>query len=377
MRFASTRRLLRTSSFRLALLYVVLFGVSGAVLLGIIYGAALVIVDRQTRETVEADVLGLAEHFGAEGLGGLITVVAARSSSNVDPGTVYLLAGPQGQALAGNLADWPAAAGPLGTWVSISLVRAERGRPTSHEVLARTYALPGGLRLLVGRDLDERGSLRSVMLRAFAWALGAMAVLGLIGGLVLSQRVLRRVEAVAAESRRIMRGDLTQRMPRDGSEDEFDRLAASLNDMLAQIERRMLGMRAVTDSLGHDLRSPLTRLKARAERALAGDLAPEDYRQALAHIMVETDAILATFRALVAIAEAEAGVAQAEFTVLDIGAVAANAAELYEPVAEEKGVRLTTALTAGLSAGAIRSSSPRRSPTCSTMRSSTRPPAAR
>lgn len=329
-------RLFRTSTFRFALLYMLLFGVSVMILLGFIYWSALAIIDRQTIETIEAEIRGLAEQYRNEGLGRLVQIVAERSGEGGNEDNVYLLTRPTLRPLAGNLSAWPTSDASGGQWIELELSRERDGVRKLHQIRARTFVLPGGYRLLVGRDMAEREVLQAIILEALAWSLAATVALGLAGGFVMSRNMLHRVDAVAETSRRIVRGDLSRRVPTSGSGDEFDRLAGNLNEMLDRIEELMTGMRAVTDSLGHDLRSPLTRLKGRIELALRGNPDPATYRRVMEQTIAETDTLLTTFNALLSIAQAEAGVNRDEMVEVDLSSLGGGVAELYEPVAEEK-----------------------------------------
>lgn len=343
-----TARLLRTSTFRLALIYLAPFGLIVLVLFGFLYLGTLELIDAQTNATIDAETRGLAEQYGERGLSRLIEVVAERSGTKGEKGSVYLLTGPDLHPLAGNLAGWPEDATLKGGWLSFEVERGRGGQTTTHEIRAKPFRLAGGFRLLVGRDMAERAEFQDVIAKTLAWALGITLVLGIAGALYLSQKLLRRVDAVAETSRTIVHGELGRRVPLDGSGDEFDRLSTSLNEMLDQIEQLMTGMRAVTDSLAHDLRSPLTRLKGRIEVTLRGAADLERYRETLEQTIADTDAILTTFNALISIAQAEAGAARASMTRLELGQIARDAFELYEPVAERKGLTLKQDVTDGI-----------------------------
>ena len=340
-------RLLRTSTFRLSLLYVALFGASVLVLLAFIYWTTVRVIDSQTSDTIEAEVRGLAEQYRARGMRQLVAVIEERSGPYGDPDSVYLLAAPGFRRLAGNLSAWPReAAGAEGEtgWVKVSARRAS-GEDTSGTIRARTFVLPGGFRLLVGRDPRGRADFEDLILESVGGALGITLVLGLLGGLVMSRRMLRRVDAVRETGQRIVRGDLSQRMPVTGVGDEFDRLSITVNEMLDEIETLMTGLRTVTDSVAHDLRSPLTRLKARLELALQeGPAEDGSYRAALERAIAETDAILRTFATLMEIARAESGKAGIALAPVDLRAVVADMVELYAPLAEEKGLAIEAAL---------------------------------
>jgi signal transduction histidine kinase len=323
----------------------ILFGTSVLGLLAFIYWSTVAVVDRQTEDTIDAEVRGLAEQYREQGLARLIEVIRLRSS--VEGQDYYLLTDPDLRPLAGNLASWPKDAEGAGDWIRLSVYRNTKGQVVSRDVRAQLFTLSGGYRLLVGRDTQERTNLRSIVLKALGWSLAAALGLGLIGGIVISRRMLRRVEHVARTSQGIMAGDLSRRIAITGSGDEFDRLATSLNAMLDQIERLMTGMRLATDSLAHDLRSPLTRLRGRIELALRQPPQAVRDREALADVLRQAEAALSTFDSLLKIATAEAGVGAAELRTVDLATVARDAAELYEPVAEEHGIDLCIESQAG------------------------------
>lgn len=339
-------RLLRTSTFRLSLLYVGLFGASVLVLLAFIYWSAGRVIDRQTDATIEAEIRGLAEQYRARGMRRLVAVIEERSGAYGDPDGVYLLTGPAFRPLAGNLGAWPREAQARQSgWVDVAARRAGGGGEGARSIRARVFVLPGEFRLLVGRDRRGRADFEGLIRDSLGWALGITLLLGLLGGLFISRRMLRRVDAVRAAGQRIVRGDLARRLPVTGAGDEFDRLATTVNAMLDEIETLMTGLRTVTDSVAHDLRSPLTRLKARMELALREG---RGHRAALERAIAETDGILRTFAVLMEIARAESGAGRVALAPLDLGAVVADACDLYRPLAEEKGCALETALDAGV-----------------------------
>mgnify|MGYP003700526139 CR=1 FL=1 len=266
------RRLLQTSIFRIALLYLLLLGMTLAVLLGFIYWSTAGLIERQTDETVQAEIRGLAEQYRDEGLVRLMQVIARRSGPEGAPENVYLLTGPGLQPLAGNLTGWPRDAVAEDGWMEVSLGRQDdpSGRP--HIIRGRAFELAGGYHLFVGRDTVERGDFRSIVAGALAWSVLPALLLGLLGGALIARYSLSRVDAVRAASEDIVRGDLSRRVPLTGSGDEFDRLATTINAMLERIETLMGGMRLVTDSLAHDLRSPLTRARSAIPRKAMGTM---------------------------------------------------------------------------------------------------------
>jgi signal transduction histidine kinase len=204
----------------------------------------------------------------------------------------------------------------------------------------RVFQLPGGFRLLVGRDLDERERLYHIVLAAGRWSVAIVIVLGLAGGLFVTRRVLRRVDAMTETTRTIMEGDLGERLPVAGTGDEIDRLAENLNEMLERIESLMRGLKEVSDNIAHDLKTPLTRLRNRAEQALRAAKNDAEYRAALEATIDESDALISTFNALLMIARAESGQARDNMQEFDAAEIAHDVCDLYEPLAEEKGIAL-------------------------------------
>jgi signal transduction histidine kinase len=339
---------LRTSTFRLALIYLALFGVSALCVLGFVYWNTEAFVARQTDETIRAEITGLGEQYRLTGIAGLTAVVIERSRNQRD--SLYLLATRQGRPLAGNLDSLPdAAAVAQGGWVDFSFQRMVAGAERTHLARARLLALPEGFRLLVGRDVQARVEFRARLREAVLWGLGLTLALGLAGGVLMSRRLLRRVETVNAAARGVSAGDLGRRVALDGSGDELDQLGANVNAMLDRIGRLLDGMRQVTDNIAHDLRGPLHRMRTRLEVTLAAGEDPAAMRAALEDTVAEAEALLNTFNALLLIAELDAGAQKTEFAPLDLGALVRDVADLYAPLAEDQGLALTVAAEEGLS----------------------------
>ena len=193
---------------------------------------------------------------------------------------------------------------------------------------------------MVGRDLDERERLYNIVLAAGRWSIAIVIVLGLAGGLFVTRRVLRRVDAMTETTRTIMHGDLGGRLPVAGTGDELDRLGENLSVMLERIEALMRGLKEVSDNIAHDLKTPLTRLQNRAEQALRSAKNESEYRAALEGTIEESDGLIRTFNALLMIARAESGQARDDMSEFDAAEIAHDIGELYEPLAEEKGIAL-------------------------------------
>jgi signal transduction histidine kinase len=333
------KRLLETSTFRWALVYLALFGVSALALLGLLYVATAKVLERQTAETIQAEIAGLQEQYRSQGLGGLQQVIERRSAAQPHRASTYLLVDPLGLRIAGNLDRWPLVEPDSAGWIDFTVQVPNGDSFERRRARAASFSLLGGYRLLVGREVEDRLQIQSLIKQAIGWGLALTLLLGLAGGFAMSRGMLGRVDEINQTTRRIMAGDLGQRIPLGGSRDEFDQLAANLNAMLDQIERLLEGMRQVTDNVAHDLRTPLNRLRTRIEVALMGDLDRTESRAVLEQTLVDAETMIGTFNALLDIARAEAGSDRAAFEPVDLAKLCQDLAELYGPLAEDKGVR--------------------------------------
>jgi len=337
--------LIRTTTFRLALIYAALFGVSAVALLLFIYWSTVGFMASQTDETIMAEIDGLEEQYRQRGLGGLNRLIIERSTRGGE--NLYLLVSPMGRPMSGNLSNFPPSGAAVGGWLDFDYQRAvaddagRRDGVSRRAARARRLQLSGGYLLLVGRDIAERRAIERLITNSLGWAGLLTFALGVGGGVVISRNMMRRLEAVNRTSREIMRGDLSRRVRVTGSGDELDQLAVNLNAMLDQIERLMGGMREVSDNIAHDLRSPLTRLRNRLEATLLKPASDDGYRAALEDTIGEADRILETFNALLSIARVEAGTRRETLQVLDAEPIMRDIAELFAPVAQDLGLTLT------------------------------------
>ncbi len=330
--------LIRSSTFRLVAIYLALFAFSVVAVLGYVYWNTAKLLDTQIDNAIAADVQTLVDTYRNSGFEGLLNTVARRSED--DSQSIYIFTSPMGRRLAGNLPGLPVeAAGKPGP---ISFAFAKQGSSGLERHLAKGYAfeLEGGYKLVVGRDIEERSRFDEIVRASTVWGLGLALALGLIGGLVMSRNFLSRIDKINDATRSIMAGDLSQRMPVTGTGDEIDRLSGNLNRMLEQIERLMAGMREVSSNVAHDLKTPLTRIKASAEDALRSQSTGRR-KEALEQIIGETDRLLQVFNALLSIARAEAGQAREGIAPMEMNGLVRDMAELYEPTFEDAGGRLT------------------------------------
>jgi signal transduction histidine kinase len=352
--FGNARRLVRTHAFRLAALYFLVFAASVLGVLLFVYWTSADFVERQTEATLDAEITGLAEQYAQRGLSGLVQIVAARSAGDRGDGIMYLVTDPSGIPLAGNIAAWPAGVPTRTGRLEFTTEARVKGRVEIHPAQGALFVIPGGYRLLVGRDISDADAFRDRIKTTLLWAGLVVLGVGLLGGAAMSRNLLRRVEQVNRTSERVMAGNLSDRVPLGGTSDEFDQLAANLNRMLDQIERLMTAMREVTDNVAHDLKTPLSRMRARLELALLEPADASGQTEAIRSAIEEADRLLATFNALLSIAELESGARRERTEPVDLAEIAHSAAELYEPVAEEKGFAVTVVTESNVTIRGVR-----------------------
>jgi signal transduction histidine kinase len=332
-------RLLRSAAFRLALLYAVVFGGSVLVVLGFIYWSTAAYMARQADQTIVAEVDSFAERYRVSGLSGLTALIQERLSRRPAGASIYLLVEPDLSPVIGNLRSWPRVTPDAEGWLVFRLESAAEGE--IHGARARTFRLRGGYQLLVGRDMHELESIQRLIRQAVVSGLMIAALLALVGGLVTSRTTLRRIGVINETVAEIMSGDLSRRIPDDDAGDDFSHLVDNLNRMLDRIETLLEGVRRVSDSIAHDLRTPLARLRNRLDELRRDEAPRETRRDAVESAIREADGLLATFSALLRIAAIESGARRSGFERVGLASLAADIVELYEPLAEERGQRLT------------------------------------
>ena len=331
-------KLIRTTAFRLTLVYLFLFALFAASLLGYFAWNTRRLINEQITATVNAETAEITDVYNRRGLSGLVWALRYRA---LRPGAnLYLVTTPEGKAVGGNVdALGPGVIASTG-WSETGYRRLDEQDTAHHRALVRVTELTNGFRLLVGRDLEERRRIFGIVAKAAQWSLLVVIVLGIGGGIFVARRVLRRIDAMTGTAQRIMAGDLSGRLPVGRSGDELDRLAENLNAMLERIEALMMGLKEVSDNIAHDLKTPLTRLRNRAEEALASSGSEAEYRAALERTIEESDGLIRTFNALLMIARAESGQARGNMDDFDAADVAKGIHELYEPLAEDDGMTL-------------------------------------
>ncbi|WP_152205584.1 HAMP domain-containing sensor histidine kinase [Marinobacter changyiensis] len=326
---------LKTSSFQLALLYMVVFATSVFLLLAFIYWRTAGFMTAQTDETIEAEIAGLAEQYRGGGINGLITVIRERVARDPNAKSIYLFTTEDYLKLAGNIETWPKEAQSQSGWINFTLDENVGWVGPKRIARARIFEVQGGLRLLVGRDVDDLATLKRLIETAINWGMGITLALALLGGYMMSRSTTRRIEVINNTSRKIMTGHLSLRIPTRGTDDDFDQLAENLNEMLDRIVYLMEGIRHVSDSIAHDLRTPLTRLRNQLENTLMS-VDNEEAREQAGRAVAEADQLLATFNALLRIARLETRGNAADMKQVSLGLLVNDACELYEAVAEDK-----------------------------------------
>ncbi|WP_243367615.1 HAMP domain-containing sensor histidine kinase [Microvirga solisilvae] len=335
-------KLFRTTAFKLSFAYLLVFTLFAFVTLGYVAWSAQKLLTDQFVSAIDTEINSLAGIYRGGGLRRLVGSVERRSRA---PGaSLYLVTTSLGERVAGNVGALPPGViDRVGEFETL-YNRTDETDAKPNVALVRVYVLPGDFRLLVGRDIEERVRLRDVIHRAFGYSLLFIGVLGCLGSWFIARRVLKRVDDMTDITRDIMAGDLDGRLKVAGTGDELDRLAQNLNDMLDRIGELMRGMREVSDNIAHDLKTPLTRLRNKADEALRTAKTQDELKGSLEAIIEESDNLIRIFNALLMIARLEAGNAREALADFDAAEAVRDVAELYEALAEEAGVSLDVSI---------------------------------
>lgn len=339
-------RLFRSTSFRLTILYVVIFQVSAVVLFAVIYLGTANYMREQLDAEIEADLVALVGVFQSGGVESLQQSVGERTPTRKDRGQYYILQDGAGRRLAGNLPPQHVLPG----WRIVAADSDQGDNQNGHDasVRAKAVVLSGTYLLVVGRSAERVEEVHELILGAFGWASGLTLILGSMGGVLLSRRYAKRVETVERTTREIMEGDFGRRLPIAGTRDEFDRLAVSINDMLGRIEGLMSGLRQVSNDIAHDLRTPIARMRQRIEAAKEKATSADELRNAMERALVDSDQVLSTFGAILRIAHIESRMRRSAFTAVDLSSVFSTILETYAPVAEDSSRTLTGSIANGI-----------------------------
>jgi len=332
--------LLRTSSFRLALLYASFFLASALVLYGVVYWFATDYAAQDEINEIAEEFAAIQDEAGLTGANRLPQIIESHLRARRDVQAVYLLKDRQGRKIAGNIDSMDSRLGPMTVRMRIN------GQML--DVRANGYQLADGQYLLVGQDTSVLRQMRIVIARAFGIGLSITFVLAILCGIVISRIALKRVEVVGRTARAIVNGDLSNRVPTRGTADEFDELASSVNAMLDRIEELMNTVKQATNDIAHDLRTPLTRLRQRLEHTRTRASTVQEFKDVLEHAIVQTDSILETFGALLRIAQIEATGPAANRVPVDVSRLLRGIVEDFAPAAEDRGHKLVADVENGI-----------------------------
>ena len=301
-------------------------------------------LDRQVDAAIRADATALAERRRAGDIPALIAAIDDRLVLDAQNEALYILVLPDGRRLAGNLEAWPEEADGELPWLRIPLQR--DGAMTEARLLR--VDLGQGHRMLVGRDVAEKLRLRGLLSEGIAWAATASAAFAVLGGWMLRRALERRLSPVYRTAAAVGAGDLAPRVPLSERDDEFDKLGTTMNAMLDRIAQLMEGVRGVSDAIAHDLRTPITRARAKLEDALVTAHDEDALRAAVEQGIADLDGIVRVFQAVLRIAEVEAGGRRAAFAATDLVPMMTDMAELYGAAAEAREQRLEVKLPSSL-----------------------------
>jgi signal transduction histidine kinase len=342
---------LNTTAARLSALYLILFSACAIFLVFYMTASAGRFLERETRTTVNEELGTLGDIYTRGGLRRLVREIERRSRR---PGAnLYLVADNTGRILSGNVIALQPGVLDTEGWTLRPFVYARFGDDVdvidtpdkAPHALAQVIVFNNGMRVLVGRDLGEPQRFRKIVRNALMTALGIMAAGGFLIWFFVGRRALQRIDRVSEASARIVSGDLSGRLPVSRANDEFDRLSDSLNSMIEKISKLNDGLRDVSDSIAHDLKTPLTRLRNRAEAAIAGKDGEVDHRAVLEDMIGEADQLIKIFNALLLISRVEAGFQKQKLDDIDLAAIAGEVVELYEPLVEDAGMELVNEVT--------------------------------
>jgi signal transduction histidine kinase len=338
MSFALLPRIIRTAGFGLAIVYALLFATSGLIVGIVVYWTVAASLERQMAARIDAEVELLQQEYRSEGLQELVDEVSERTT--YFHALEYLVLDADSRRLVGNLPEIPVGVG----WSDVSIppdAKVNSGR----QFRVRSVVLADGVRLAVGDELGPIEDIQSAFLEALGWALLAFLILSVSGGLLISRQFLQRVDAFTRTAEAVIGGELGSRVPLRGTRDNFDRLAHTLNRMLDRIQELMESLSQVSNDIAHALRTPLSRLRQKLERARASVGANSESERAIDAAAAETETILDTFSALLRIAQIEAGTRTAGFRQFDLSEIFQTVTEAYATAAEDQGKAIIAQIT--------------------------------
>jgi signal transduction histidine kinase len=332
---------LKSSTFRLALIAIGTFGMIASAIFSYVYLSTSSYVRSRSDRAIVTDYLSLQTMYERSGRNGLVALIEQRIADRSFAGNVYLLADPSLKPLAGNLNGWPPLVMAAKGWTEFRAPEPPGDAANRPLLRAMLETFPGGDRLLVGRDIGDLDSFTDQMKLAVISSVALIFVVAVVASILVTRRTVGRIEQINATSRAIMQSGLDKRIPLRGSHDEWDRVAENLNLMLDRIETLMGEVKQVSDNVAHDLRTPLTRMRGRLEKAYHGQRDSADDQSLIGDTIADLDAVLRIFSSLTRIAQIEAQERKGAFRTVNLVEIAGEVVELYDAAAEQDGTRLT------------------------------------
>lgn len=339
----NVHRVIRSLTIRLTLIYMALFCGSILLMLGAAYVAGVAQPLEVVENSIRRDSNALVNTYTTNGRDALIRALNERAEGAVGRLRYHVLVAPNGAVVAANLADWPVIRS--GEWQRYEFGTYATGAEEEHEAVVRDVALPDGYRLLVGLDTEDLDEREDFIFEALTWGMGFTVLLGLLGGLVMTLSVSRRLEAINRAARAVIGGDLSGRVKLHGGGDDFDQLSATLNEMLSRIENLVGSLSRLSDSMAHELRTPLARLQAELEDLSASTDTP-DIQVRVQSALGEAARLQGMFDSLLRLARLQGG--GEELSSVDLSPIVADAVDLHQPVADEKGQSVVAHIASGL-----------------------------
>lgn len=343
---------LRTTAFRQTLLSAALFAFSSFVILGFVYAASARMMHQRADASINDEVAVLEDRFEAGGIRAVNTYILQRTVGG-GADYLYLLVHPTGRSLSGNISGLPAVQPDEEGRLQFTYRRppaggAEESEKDDRAARGQVVTLASGYQLFVGVDVDEENTVVSRMFNTILAASALALALGVAAGIFVSRRFVRRLDGINHVARSVKAGDLKRRVSRNYTGDELDELSENFNAMLDRVEALMHRMRHTGDSIAHDLRTPLTRMRNRLDEALReeGDL--ETREQTLERAVADTDELLGIFNSVLSLSRLEAGESRASIVRLDPALIGDDLAELYEPVCEDEGLGFDFEIQSGM-----------------------------
>ncbi|MGV4876981.1 sensor histidine kinase [Acetobacter indonesiensis] len=321
---------IKSVSLRFALIYGALFVGSGFLFLSFVWWGTVGLLERRTENAITTDAQILAQTFTESGRPALVALINERLEQDIDDNALYLLVTPNNEWVAGNLAEWPVKIHGH-YWFSLPVQRADM----LNTARVRAYTLPDGYKLLVGRDLNGRTQLAHMLTEMLLWTCIMMLVLAVSGGWFIRRLFRNIIHSIGRTTQAITHGDMTRRIPIKGTDKELDEVAFTINEMLDRIVRLMDGVRQVSNSMAHDLRTPITRARAQLEEASLTAKSEDELRRAIDKAVINLDNVTSICEAILRIAQIEAGARRSAFSEFDLVSALETVVELYEAVAEE------------------------------------------